>query len=260
MDTSSSMTVARVTGMCTNCTIIQGSTYIADESGRRLTMEDGAYLHHILMMSSKLTPPFYSCETWNPLQKLSLFATFPVLISAGVEQPDFFFTTADGKFNSGSYVRPNDEVGIEAEAINYNKEHKKWHIAMDYEYVEGKPVGLQDVSAAFFNAAGCAGLNPSEAAFYGPPGQKVFNSSGPSFKAQKDGTIINMSGHLHDGGDRLEMRINGEQVCNSVAGYDVGNGNQLMIKNMTACPPKIPVKTGDIIEVKAVYNLEKHPL
>jgi hypothetical protein len=103
-------------------------------------------------------------------------------------------------------------------------------------------------------------LNPAEAAFYGPPGQKVFNSSGPSFKAQKDGTIINMSGHLHDGGDRLEIRINGQQVCNSIAGYGLGNGNQMMIKNMTACSPKIPIKIGDMIEVKAGYNLEKYPL
>jgi hypothetical protein len=80
---------------------------------------------------------------------LALLATFPVLIGAGVEQSDFFFTTADRKFNSGSYVRPNNEVGIEAEAINYNKEHKNWHISMDDEYVEGKPAGLQDVFAAF---------------------------------------------------------------------------------------------------------------
>jgi hypothetical protein len=83
-----------------------------------------------------------------------------------------------------------------------------------------------------------------------------------------DGQIINAKGHLHDGGVRVELKLNGKVVCDSKAIYggDGGAGTDTTgrpwqtIRQMTQCTEPITVKKGDTLNLKSYYDTKSHPL
>ena len=73
---------------------------------------------------------------------------------------------------------------------------------------------------------------------------------------------------LVDGGDFINMTLNGKHVCTSTAVY--GSADQTMkmsdgrtwetISDMTYCNKEaIRIKKGDVIKFSASYDNEKHP-
>jgi Stress up-regulated Nod 19 len=67
---------------------------------------------------------------------------------------------------------------------------------------------------------------------------------------------------MHDGGDDVKLFINGKIICDSVAKYGGASktsGDWETIGSMSTCPRAIKVKKGDILTLKAFYDLEKHP-
>lgn len=75
-------------------------------------------------------------------------------------------------------------------------------------------------------------------------------------KITDDVTIVWARGHLHMGGEKVELAVNGKVQCVSEATYDA-NG---VISTMSLCPQPIQLKKGDYMTVTSVYNLPKHPL
>jgi hypothetical protein len=65
----------------------------------------------------------------------------------------------------------------------------------------------------------------------------------------------------------MVFRLNGQEVCNSVAKYnagDVGHGHSDggmsgMLSDMTGCSKRVDVKKGDKLSIEAFYDMEKHP-
>jgi hypothetical protein len=80
--------------------------------------------------------------------------------------------------------------------------------------------------------------------------------------------IKRQGGHLHDGGDSVNLYVNGKKECVSKAGYGgpgairVGNDGRKWetISSMTQCLTPIRVKKGDQVEVEAHYDINAHPL
>jgi hypothetical protein len=75
-------------------------------------------------------------------------------------------------------------------------------------------------------------------------------------------------GHMHDGGDSVNLYVNGKQACESAAQYG-GPGSVRTTKDgrkwetissVASCFEPIQVKKGDKVEIEAVYDIEKHPL
>jgi hypothetical protein len=68
-------------------------------------------------------------------------------------------------------------------------------------------------------------------------------------------------GHLHDGGDNLKVLVNGMTICESKAEYvgTTGDGKWATIKEMSQCKEPTKVKKGDILTIKATYDLDQHP-
>jgi hypothetical protein len=61
---------------------------------------------------------------------------------------------------------------------------------------------------------------------------------------------------MHNGGDRMELFVNDKEVCVSRARYTADG----VISGMSFCDTEIPVKKGDYLSMKSVYDLTKHPL
>jgi hypothetical protein len=66
---------------------------------------------------------------------------------------------------------------------------------------------------------------------------------------------------MHDGGDKMILYVNGNEVCTSKPIYETnGIGNETVLTGMTVCPAPVKVKKGDFLTMKSVYDLAKHPL
>ena len=114
--------------------------------------------------------------------------------------------------------------------------------------------GLYDLSVAQCEKSG-VGIRP-------PAGQKKFRMSSKKMIMQKDGYIYNVRGHLHDGGDHLQLVLNGKIICDSHAEYGGAaqtNGAWQTIGGMTSCPKNVEVKKGDTLTIESFYDLERHP-
>jgi hypothetical protein len=79
--------------------------------------------------------------------------------------------------------------------------------------------------------------------------------------------MILLVGHLHDGGNDIQLTINGKEICDSKAIYG-GKGFEgksadgkawNTINHMDLCPTTIPLKRGDELVIQANYDTEKHP-
>jgi len=282
MDPNGQVILSRLSGFCTDCTVVHGSAYVAHVDGSRVDVKDGAYLHHLLVLNpTKKIESYYSCgkDGAAPKQQGMQSSYF---LGSGVDESEYFFTTPDGKYNSGYYVGKSDTFMMQSEIVNYSPEPQKWYIAADYEFVPGKPQGLEDVSVTDFNVVSCSGF--LEAGYHPPNGAKKYAKTSRNFIMTRDGTILHAMGHLHgelvgipsrelilmnvDGGTNIQLYVNDKQVCDSKASYGGKQGTLVTetgakwetISSMTSCRDPVPIKKNDVVTIKSIYDLELHPL
>jgi hypothetical protein len=82
-----------------------------------------------------------------------------------------------------------------------------------------------------------------------------------------DGYLLNTYAHLHDGGLDLGVKLNGKEVCRSMAlhggpGHEGKNANGepwTTIRGTTICEQPIQVHKGDKLDVVATFDMDKHP-
>jgi hypothetical protein len=126
MDPKGQITMGPISGFCNDCTVIYGAAYIADADGARVDLAQGAYLHHLLLLNpGKKIGSYYTCSVNNgpPINQPVPSSYF---LGSGVDQSEYFFTTPDGKYESGYYVGPNDSFMMQSEVVNYSKKTQKW--------------------------------------------------------------------------------------------------------------------------------------
>lgn len=75
-------------------------------------------------------------------------------------------------------------------------------------------------------------------------------------KVTEDATIVWARGHLHAGGESTVLMVNGKDVCKSDPTYNKAG----VITSMALCPEPIDVKKGDTMQMRAVYDIQKHKL
>jgi len=73
---------------------------------------------------------------------------------------------------------------------------------------------------------------------------------------ERDATIVWARGHLHSGGVKMTMKINGKLVCTSLPKYD----SKGVITQMSLCPTPIQVKKGDKVTIASMYDTKQHAL
>jgi hypothetical protein len=187
----------------------------------------------------------------NPL--ISVFA------GGGVDRFLTWFMKPDSKTPSGYYIK-DDTFNIQAELINYLQKAQTVYLTLDYEYMEGR-YG-RDSMVTLLAVTGCS----QNAGWVSKTARSVTKSG--EFPVYQNGTIINMRGHLHDGGVSIELFINNQSICNSKAEYGGKEGSFTddsgkvweSISKMSTCEDSIKVTKGDKISMVAYYDTELHPL
>jgi hypothetical protein len=139
-------------------------------------------------------------------------------------------------------LRFNDRFALIVDLMNELMEDKVVYLTLTFDFVPGHPVEYDDMKPVWFDVAQC--LTSEWPAPYNTGRYTI-----PSTFWQPDfeGDIIGAGGHLHDGGDRVLLEVNGELACTSVASYGGrpefisksghGGGATVHISSMSVCVP-----------------------
>jgi hypothetical protein len=272
-------------------TILKVDTGILTKDLKRAETKDGIYNHHNVRYSNTQCDesPGYkanAAKLWFDLTKSSTpafgcegrknsAAAMPMTIMGvgGAENIALSYANPNegpSDLKTGYYVNKNRLLLNMVDVVNYAKEDQQVYEYIDMEYLEGKPEGRLDVVQVTFDPFIC---NQGKNGIYTgieirpKPGQTKWTVNAGGIEVQKDGYLVSMRGHLHDGGSNIVMKLNGKEICNSKALYG-GPGHTAAgpdgkvwetINEMTNCHYATKVNKGDKISVEAYYDLDKHP-
>jgi hypothetical protein len=154
MDPNGFTLMKMITGFCKDCTVLSEKTDVVFPNGTRASIAGGVYLHHVIAMDiSKKEEPFVAMCPGNitelPAPKGSPVSGF---LGGAVDEFTQFYTTPDGKFESGFMLGKEDRFAMMGEVINYRNEKQDVFVQFDLEWVEGR-VGA-DISKASLSATG----------------------------------------------------------------------------------------------------------
>jgi hypothetical protein len=125
--------------------------------------------------------------------------------------------------------------------VNYENSPKQLHLELEYEYVDG--VVGQDAGHTLKS------VTPIVIKLHGV-------TSSENMKVSRDTTIVWARGHLHSGGEKMTLKVNGATRCVSKPTYDSAG----IITAMTLCPESIHLKAGETLKIESLYDTAKHPL
>jgi hypothetical protein len=259
-----------INGFCSNCTVSWGKAMLYSADGKRATVNEDVYEHHVVITElGKVRGgglPFYFCKG-----QAGLLGKLPAsgFIVSGNDEAKNIFTPKNGTqfFKSGYKIGSRSFQFLQAELINYKHTAQQVYVVLEYEYKQHKTdpkrdravAGIADTAVSLFSVTGC---QPPD---YQPdPTKSQYESRIDPLPIPTDGWILNSKGHLHDGGDHIELLLNGKVICNSHAVYGkrkVQENGQAweIITEMTQCPMPVRVKKGDLLSMKSYYDVVKHP-
>lgn len=153
--------------------------------------------------------------------------------------------------------------------MNETPENVTVVMTIDYEFISASPFppAFQNLTSVWLDVGSC---HDSDVPVQG---NSTFTLSTPSswtlpatgLYKYAAGRMIFLEGHLHDGGEHIEiMRNEDELICDSVADYGgspgfVGNeGDMKHISSMTSCGGDIPSKKTGIAKVGESFGLRAH--
>jgi len=194
-----------------------------------------------------------------------------IFMGAGSEDPtrDYPKTKLTSKVKSGFYIGKNDKIQKMVDIVNYHEQERTLYTISEMEYFEGKPEGFVHAQSKILPMGMCDGLGALAANNIHPSiGNKKFVLSGKKdIEVIKDGYLVGTYGHLHDGGLKMVLTLNGKDVCTSSIVYG-GEGHEQVQKDGTVwktigktigCIDPIRVSKGDKLNMFAHFDFEEHP-
>jgi len=258
-------------GFCNDngpCTILAGKAGVQYADGSKADTSNGVYIHHIIAadLTKKQTPWLSQCG--SPTKGITNVNTMmggTGFVGTGEDTGELpvMYTTDDGTANTGYHLKKGDTFMANIQLVNYNKVPKQVHVTWDLEWIPG--IVGQDMKNALVSVTQCGGGIKTSTT--GPT-----NTTSGKFYIMEDGKITRGRGHLHDGGERIDLFVNDKFACGSKATYGSdtsgghshgGAGGDVSIKTITSmspCQGPIKVKKGDAISMVVQYDLAKHPL
>jgi hypothetical protein len=141
---------------------------------------------------------------------------------------------------------------MNVDLVSYAPTTKDIYLTMDLEYMKGK-VG-QDSQETLLDVSMCGGTSVRA------PSSGPATSKSGTMKFSKSGTILVAKGHLHAGGEAVDVFVNNKKVCESAAVYG-GQKGPNAIDSMSLCTKTgIPVQKGDTMYFTVRYDATKHPV
>jgi len=254
---------------CNDCLITFMQAGLEYPNGTYANTDTGMMLHHVVLVENG------SRDTICPMLPSRMFAS-------GNERTPIDLT-GNGASKTGYYVAPNASMAIVAELMNENDDDRDVTVTINFEYIPGIPSGFTRVYAWWLDVTGSCTTSDEPV----PANEVVFNYTAPSpYTAVYEGSVLGMSGHLHDGGVLLTVSDNNKIICNVTPTYGATPGyidsvpmnmsmgtmpmgttpmgnmpmNMAHLSNMSTCLYPGNFAIGDKFSISAYYNTSEHPL
>lgn len=157
-------------GICQDCTILSSKIDVVWPNGTRADLLSGVYLHHVIALNLRkgkmrdadlFTNAIPFCAVKGPavgmlqsavgsIMNLLRYTSAGVYGFGAVDEFRQYFTTPDGKFDSGLHRGADDWLLYQAEIVNYKPEPQEVYLQFDVEHVPGQvgqPASTQFTSA-----------------------------------------------------------------------------------------------------------------
>lgn len=150
------------------------------------------------------------------------------------------------------------------DVINYNPHNVTVYGTTIFEYIPGMPTTFTPVYPVWLDSESSCDAESLRPAFV----NSVFNyTGGDQYVVPAAGKIIQMAGHIDDGGVAIQFLLNNQTICNSTTTYaatsafidPTGDLDKNHISNMTSCSDVGYVKKGDLLNVRALYDTMMWP-
>jgi len=266
------------------CLILGITADLEYADGSSANTTSGAIFHHTVLLNtgSSIVEP-----TCNQQFLENIFM-------AGNEKTPTNYALPKSKVKSGYVITASDTFLLNTELQNLSDKEKFVWQTVYYDIIEGNfkdyesahivwmTVGtLENPSLAMcrYYGSGEFPWGPTNLTKYDLPTARVFQEHSALWHSDKEGTILESGGHLHDGGLNVVLFKNNEPFCDSVAQYAAGAGSGghnhgkrqidggsysntdlTHIEEVKTCKfyDGIPLQKGDILHIQANYDFNKH--
>jgi hypothetical protein len=216
------------------------------------------------------------------------------IFMAGNEKTPTNYALPKSKVKSGYVITPRDTFLINVELQNLSDKEKYVWETIYYDIVEGVPKDYQSAHIVWLTVGTVENPSLAMCRYYGSgefpwgptnltktdqPLTRTFQEHSALWHSDKDGTIMQSGGHLHDGGLDVILFKNNTPFCDSVAQYAAGppkhshgpkekrqidggkyeNTELSHITEVNTCKfyDGLPLEKGDILHIQANYDFDK---
>jgi hypothetical protein len=180
---------------CTDCTLLEGRSYIENDKGERQNIDTGIYLHHAIMMNVN---KWANCFGMGRMCGAKAPKTPSLVILGLSDSSDTIYTSPDGSFKAGNYLGPNNKTfQLMSDIVNYSPQPQKLWLAVEYEYLPGQAEGYLDAELQFVSVDPCSRNSTGDGVTIDGTGQflvphdKAVALKSDNFVIAKDGILVN---------------------------------------------------------------------
>lgn len=280
------------TGDCTIMGMNAGLEYV---DGSNANINTGLWLHHMVLFNVGANRTDYPCSVGRaasvPHYTIGATAQTSERIFASGNERTVGLLPEWGVKDAGYKLKSTDTFAALVELMNMNQADKLVFLTMTYDIVPNHPF-KDDIKIVWFDVRQCgtSEVNPpkGKSAFASPCISSIADSSPAdqfvldyTWTAAYDGEVVGAIGHLHDGGDKTQLLVDGKLTCDNGASYGgkpefvnapmdgamagghSHGGATKHISDMTICHGKsVPyphMRKGQKWQLKAFYDFDKNP-
>jgi hypothetical protein len=237
--------------------------------GKSANINKGMWLHHMVLFNTGPGREDFTCGEKDISLPHAVAGVTPRnserIFASGNERTVCLFPNW-GVHDAGYKLKPTDSFDAVLELMNENTEAKTVYVTMTYDIVDGHPF-KDDVRIIWLDIGQCgtSEFNPKKDVF----------SIDYNWKSNVEGKVIAAIGHLHDGGSRITLSVDGQQTCDSFASYGGtpeyiqksatgvhAHGALTHISEMAQCNagtlPRDKISKGQNWAMRAEYDFNKH--
>ncbi|KAL1845032.1 hypothetical protein VTK73DRAFT_1306 [Phialemonium thermophilum] len=254
---------------CHDCLITGFLPSLQFEDGTVANANTSMSLHHAVFANLNRTDT--TCPDWEGER----------FLAAGNERTALDLTLG-GTRKAGYYVGRHDVGAVVMELMNEAMDPRTVRLSVEWEFLgSGVADGFDVAVPLWLDVTGPCGSSSVDVSGEGD----VFDvTMSPPWASPFGGDLLVMNGHLHDGGVRLDVFVNGRRACESVARYGESEGfvvppsgssmdsgmhnhqgggggeaDMVRISSISACHNLGRVEPGVELGITAFYNFTEHP-
>lgn len=226
---------------CGDCYIVAIQAQLEDSNQRERFTESGLWLHHAILFNtaqSDLTCSYMAGERFY-----------------GGDH-----TKVTRRWNNhgrwGYHVNADDKWALVVDLLNEGDVDVELVVRIDFEWVsassaEGRQYrGVRPIWLCLSDLCSDSSIPVTSVT-------KPFSLRTPEWISTIDGPLVDVAGHVHDGGVDLTTYQNGKEICRSTPLY--GHGRESHIIGRGTCKDVGHLKKGDVLTAEVRYDPGKHP-